>query len=59
MVFRVFFFNSFFFKNNVDVEKYGSFKSFGYIYIYIYRYGTAVNWDNVVFNTPKIKKASD
>ena len=29
------------------------------IYIYIYRYGRAVNWDNVVFNTPKIKKASD
>ena len=29
------------------------------IYIYIYRYGTTVNWDNVVFNTPKIKKASD
>ena len=25
----------------------------------IYRYGRAVNWDNVVFNTPKIKKASD
>ena len=59
MVFRVFFLIVFFFLNNVDVEKYGSFKSFGYIYIYIYRYGRAVNWDNVVFNTPKMKKASD
>ena len=38
MVFRVFFLIVFFFLNNVYVEKYGSFKSFGYIYIYIYVY---------------------
>ena len=36
-VFRVLFiFNSFIFLNNADVEKCGSFKSFSFIYIYIY-----------------------
>ena len=35
-VFRVLFiFNNFIFINNADVENCGSFKSFGYIYIYI------------------------
>ena len=37
-VFRILFiFNSFIFLNNANVEKCGSFKSFSYIYIYIYR----------------------
>ena len=35
VLFFLYFFNSFNFLNNADVEKCGSFKSFGFIYIYI------------------------